>query len=126
MSTTELRLISNDFAGVETRGSAQGPVGFYVPGAHRVARDQPHDPFGDVGGPVRDPFQVMGNPQQVRRPLDVARVLEHVGQQLPVDLVVQIVYRVVVLADLARLPFVPVGVRLQACLLYTSPSPRDS
>ena len=53
------------------------------------------DPLADVGHAVADPLQIVGGPEEMRGPVDRARVGQHVGQQLAVDLVVEMVDLVV-------------------------------
>jgi hypothetical protein len=53
-----------------------------------VAFHQVDDPFANVGDAVTDALQVVGDPDQVRCPLDVCRVFDHVADELVVELVV--------------------------------------
>jgi len=57
------------------------------------------DHFGDVGGVIADPLDVLGDEQQVGRLADVVRVLHHEGQQGAEDRVVEIVDRGVAFDD---------------------------
>ena len=57
------------------------------------------DHLGDVGRMVADPLEVLGDEQQMRRLADVVRIFHHVRQQGAKDGIVEIVDRLVALAD---------------------------
>ena len=57
------------------------------------------DHLGDVGRVVADPLEVLGDEQQVGRLPDVVRIFHHVRQQGAEDGIVEIVDRLVALAD---------------------------
>src|SRR2546423_13139936 len=58
-----------------------------------------NDVFGDVGHPVGDPLQVLGEEEKDGGALHVGRVLDHEADQLVPDLVIQDVNVVVALGD---------------------------
>ena len=61
--------------------------------------DHEDDHFGHVGGVVGDPLQMPGNGVDLDGPGNGAGVLEHVGQQYPLDLLVEEVHLIVAVTD---------------------------
>ena len=64
--------------------------------------DHEDDVFGDVGGMIADALEVARDQDEVERGLDRGRVLEHVGEELPEDLRLERVQRVVLVQDILR------------------------
>ena len=87
---------------------ALGPV---VP--ERLAGDDVVDHLRDQRGVVADPLQVLGDEHQLRPHPDQPAVLDHVGDDLAEDGVVELVDLVVLVPDLHRQVDVARGVRVQ-------------
>src|ERR1700748_2290423 len=79
-----------------------------------LAPYQKHDHFSDIRGMIPDPLEVLGDEDQLDRPGDRPRVLEHIREQLTEDLLVQIVHDTVVENDLLGKVGVGVDERIQA------------
>src|SRR5688572_15706025 len=80
-----------------------GDVGALDAVGEMLAGRREIDHFGDVGGVVADPLQILGDEQQMRRRRDVVGVLHHVGQQGAEDAVVEVVDGAVPVAHLGGL-----------------------
>src|SRR5471030_423587 len=76
-----------------------GSVAFGGVVADVLGQDHEDDVLGDVGRVVADAFEVAGDQDQVERRLDGRGILQHVGQQLPENLRLQRVERIVLVED---------------------------
>src|SRR5512137_1743840 len=73
----------------------------------RLAPDHVDDVLADVRGVVGDPLEVPADEDEIDGPGDRAGILHHVGQELPEDLVVELVDGVVAGADVLGQDVVP-------------------
>jgi len=66
------------------------------------ALDHENYHLGNIPGMVGDPFQILGNIDQLYGPLDTRGILHHIGQEVTLQLDVQIIDELVIAADLGR------------------------
>ena len=67
--------------------------------AHVTAGHDVNDVFGDIGGVVRDAFQILGHQNELKGRKDHGRIFHHVGEVFAKDLIVQVVHLIIALYD---------------------------
>jgi hypothetical protein len=80
----------------------------------RVAGDHERGAFAHVRHAIGDTLQVVRGPEQMRRTFNRAGVLDHERKQFAVNLLVEIVHIVVLVADLTSCFQIVIDERLQA------------
>ena len=88
--------------------------------------DQVDHHLGEIGGVIRDPFDVFRNEGDPDGPADGLRLFYHIGEELPKNLAGQVVHERVVPADLSRKVGVAIDERIEGFFDHDSGPIRHS
>lgn len=83
-----------------------------------LSRDHKDNPFGDIGNPVRNAFQVVGHPGEIGSHMDDPWVLHHQHQEFPVNLVMKGVDLIILIADTPCRLRIPIDKRLETFIQH--------